>query len=165
MKDVCSPSDLETIKLVVQGIGYLMGWFLIVAGWIVTSRQSKKRERRQELRSQLDILTTFIEEIEQNALEFYRTDRQNPAGSTKATGLWIVSSLGRLSRVLSRLKKTYGVNVVTMTVTMRQSITGGDFSSINRLALTDKDKKLHDISNSALELIENLEAEYIRLDL
>lgn len=158
-----SDSTFEWIKVGLQAVGYLGGWALIVGGWVFTSRDSLKRERRKELRARIDGFIEVIEEIEKNALAYYKTPAGADAPSDSPNQAWLVSALGRLSRGLSRLKKAQNVNVVAQIVRFRQSVTSGDFDSKERLARKDTDPVLHKISVSALELIEHLESEYDRI--
>jgi hypothetical protein len=158
-----SKFDYDFWRFVVQIIGYVGGWGLIVTGWIVTSRQSLERERRKELRARIDEFIEDIEEIEKNAIAFYQSEPGSEKVGEPTSKMAIVGAVGKLSRGLQRLKKAQNVNAVTQIIRFRKSITGGDFDSKDRHARDNTDPVLHTISVSALELVEQLESEYDRI--
>ena len=148
------------IRLLVQIVGYIVGWLLVLRGWKIASQEGLKRDKRREVRSQLDDLVEMIGAIEIAAIEFYQHDAGDPDLSKEASQAWLVSAISKVSRRLSRLKAKNKLVCTAEVTAFRQAITSDRFYDSARKAAVHSDSVIQDISRTAVDLMEKIEYQF-----
>jgi DNA repair ATPase RecN len=124
-------------------------------GWYVVWRQNGKRETRKEARSLIDSIEKRIAEIESIAYKYYKTEPDKSldlAASIKIELHRLADSLVVLARLNSKF------TVSDQLIHFRQSITGGDFESRERLVRQSSDPLLQEITLAATQLSDEIES-------
>ena len=141
----------------------IIGWFLIIVGWLYNNHQSNVRESRKELRASLNNIEQEIHEIQLKALEYYITkvsDSDKLAFEIKAGQDRLVTKIERLEKLHKGYFKTDSL------VDFLDVITGGDFEEKNREIRSyssESDNLLIEISHSADDLINCLEDDFCKI--
>ena len=52
-------------------------WLLVVAGWWLVNRQNNIREKRKEIRSFIDKIQTFLDELEVQAIKYHTSGERS----------------------------------------------------------------------------------------
>jgi hypothetical protein len=100
---------------------------LVILGWWVVSRDHDNRERRKEIRGQIEELTREVHEIELKTYDYLPTTADS--NESLSLGLRLKSDLQRLALALARLAKVEEINVKDAMTLLRQAVTGDDFDS------------------------------------
>ncbi len=141
--------------------GAVVPWLLVIAGWFFVARDNNKRERRKELRAALSQLTEKIRRCEQDAHEYWMSS----AGSERAIalGIGLKRLLQSIAAERSRLQQECKMGDSTdELIAYRRAVTGGDFEQQSRQPSSSASERLQEISESAVDLVEKLEAEFAR---
>ena len=54
-----------------MGWTQIVTWLLIIAGWLLVNHQNNIREKRKEIRTILDKIQSFLDEIEIQAIQYH----------------------------------------------------------------------------------------------
>ena len=155
-------TNLKPFLEMFQAIGIVIGWVLVIGGWVIVRHDNNAREHRHELRNAIDDLIKRIEELETKAYEYYQADANTDASLRQEVE--IKRSQNTIESRLKRLKSiTGGFQSQDAVTNFRQNLTGGDFETAARQKLPPRDKKLMEISSASSEFIEYLEREYTEL--
>lgn len=144
-----------------RDIGPIVSWLLVIAGWWVVSRDHNKRERRKEVRGQVDQLIRLTLEIEGKAFSYLPTAAESPEGL--ALGMQLKSSLNRLAVALARLSKSEKMDLSECMTKLRQAVTSRDFDSCARQPCNLDSQWALEISDAANALVDRLEAQFRHL--
>jgi hypothetical protein len=141
----------------------VLGWAIIVIGWLYNNNQSNMRENRKELRSSLDNIINEIDDVHKKAIEYYT---KSPKDSGELA-FHIKVSQARLISKVERLSKLHEGHFKAMPlVHFMDVITGGDFEEKKRKIRKysdTSDNLLIDISYSADSLIGILESDFCEI--
>lgn len=133
-----------------------VGWFVTVVGWLVTSYQANRREARKEKRAEVDACCKLAAELLDKARVFYSLPGAHESASGKAAEVRFL-----LQRLLSRLERMQlqdaRFRLRLPGSDLMESLTGGDFESIGRLALGVSDPVLLDIEGDTHRVMNELE--------
>ena len=97
-------------------------WIVAAIGWGATHLLSEARERRKEVRAQLDVILERLSQIEGDARIFH-TGLQFDHGKAAS----IIYEIGRIERFLSRIDQIDIQNLVPVIIRHRQAITYKNF--------------------------------------
>lgn len=127
-------NELETTLTTHKDIFPIVGWLVIIIGWIFNGLDARGRERRREQTEYLRRMLTQIDSLENDAVEHY----SNPPTSTQAT-----LAARRIKYGVSRLSKqiAFGIlhhfilrSIDPPLIAFRRAITGADFEDADRPA-------------------------------
>jgi hypothetical protein len=137
----------------------LVTWGLVILGWIIVSRGNDKRERRKEIRSQLDKLARELRDLEQEARVHFLAPGSDPEARAREVSLrWRVKNAIRL---MDRLALGEIKCESDKKSALRQAVTGGDFDSPERVASEATAPKLQAISEAVAEIVDALEKSFL----
>ena len=97
-------------------------WIIAAIGWVATHFLSESRERRKEVRSQLDKVLDRLSKLEESAREFHTSAQYD---AKKATS--IVFEIDRIERFLHRLAVINVDDLVPVIIHHRRAITFKNF--------------------------------------
>lgn len=130
-------------------------WLVAIAGWGFTHVFSEARERRKEVRSQLDKSYEQLQKLEQESRSFHC------AGSfDEAKSLELTSKVAVLERVLLRISIVDAEFLNPLIVALRRSITLDNFEKSSFEQQTAASHILAEISHCSQELEGCLEQLY-----
>lgn len=127
----------------------LLPTVLTIAGWFIIARQEKDKRRLDRKDRRIDAALTLLNQIEADALQYYKVDDKD---NILATG--IKQNLKWLSKLCSRIDANLG-NLVT---DLRTVTTGGNFESKQRMPLPPTDTKFIEIRDAVFRLQDRLES-------
>lgn len=133
-----------------------VGWLLTIVGWLVSSRQANKREERKEIRSEVDACCRTTAELLAKTRKYYAM--ASAPDSEAVTGAEIRFDLQRLFVRVERLERIYPqFDVMNAGGELLDSITGGDFEVVTRVACAADSEKMLKIESDAHFLMDSLE--------
>jgi hypothetical protein len=130
-------------------------WIVAAVGWGATHLLSEARERRKEVRAQVDKVLDRLAKIEEAARDFHSADSFDQKKS-----LFILSEIHRLERILTRIPGMNIDNLVSVIILHRRAITyqNFDMSSFQRLDLGGE--LIGDINAATQDFEDEIEAQY-----
>jgi hypothetical protein len=104
---------------------------MVAIGWLVVEKHARRREKRADLRSAVLSLSDAVSEVRKASLAFYGLHGNDPQATSLAAT--IRAKIASLSDQLAILKSA-GLDIDTdeLLKRFRQSVTGGDFESLDR---------------------------------
>lgn len=130
-------------------------WLLVVAGWGLTHVFSEARERRKEMRAQLDKLYELLFAIEKDARSFHRSECFDIVKASE-----LILKLNTFERILTRI--LFVDNFIQNLIQLRRSITLDNFDlSIFSQQALDCDI-LHNIISACEDFEDAIEQYYLR---
>lgn len=130
-------------------------WLLAVLGWGFTHVFSESRERRKEVRSQLDKAIEQILSIEKSAREFHMHASFQPLKALDLT-----SNLDMLERKLHRITCLQMDDLLTRIIGIRRSVTLSNFDASSFQEQTIHSDIVGGITDAAASLEDILESQY-----
>lgn len=130
-------------------------WLLAILGWFATHFFSEARERRKEVRSQVDKLLDRLVKIEGFARDFHTSASFDEKISSE-----LLSQLNRLEGVLGRISRFDIDNFVGVLVHLRRSITLNNFDKSKFSTQSYGSQLLSEISGAIRDFEDELEGQY-----
>jgi hypothetical protein len=130
-------------------------WIVAAIGWGATHLFSEARERRKEVRTQLDKLLERLAKLEEAARDFHTDESFDQKKS-----LSILSDIDRIERVLTRLTAIQVDNLVPVIILHRRAIT---FQNFDKTSFEKKDSSsevISDINSATQDFEDEIEAQY-----
>lgn len=151
-------------QLLITIVITIIGWSLIVWGWIYNNKKNNLRERRKELRSFIDRIVQQVIELESKAIDYYT----KPARSSNKLGFEIKAAQLSLITKIEKLLKSYEgpFKSKDSLITFIDIVTGGDFESAKRKARkydNESDTFLLSIAFNSTRLIDSLEDDFCKI--
>ncbi len=132
-------------------------WIIAAVGWGATHLLSEARERRKEVRSQLDKAIERLAKIEEASRSFH-TAQQFDDGKAAV----ILYEIGRLERSLGRISQIDAEALIPAIVIHRRAITYQNFDKSSFQTQQVGNELLSDINSSTQDFEEEIEAQYRR---
>lgn len=130
-------------------------WLLVIVGWVVVHFLGEARERRKEVRSELDEIFAELREIETDACSLHCADTYSGI-----EGRHVLVALESVERRILRLRMYDDSEFLRAIVSLRQAISLKNFS-ISEFVKQDGDSPiLAEISWTTEELIDVLDSGY-----
>lgn len=130
-------------------------WIIAVIGYFITHVFSEARERRKDIRSQLDKISTRLQQLEVDARAFHTAKEFE---STK--NLQLITGISQIERHLSRLAFLLIDNLNGPIIHMRRAITLENFDRSNFKTQEVDSEIFHEISAAIGDLEDAVEREY-----
>jgi hypothetical protein len=137
------------------------GWFFTVVGWLVSHAQANSRERRKEVRTELDACIKLLGELVQKSRAYYCEPASDLQSKSRAAEIRF--ELQRLLTRVERLEVKHPQFDVTGTCgELMDAVSGGSFESADREALAADADLLLKIESDTHALINQLEDGFIK---
>ena len=130
-------------------------WIVAAIGWGATHLFSEARERRKEVRTQLDKVLERLAKLEEDARNFHTAESFDQKKS-----LSILSDIARIERVLARLTAIEINNLVPVIILHRRAIT---FRNLDKSSFEKQDSSsemISDINSATQDFEDEIEAQY-----
>ena len=131
------------------------GWFLTIIGWLVSNSQANSRERRKEVRAEIDACIKLQSDLVLLSRTYFGSPESDQLSKSRAAEIRF--EMQRLITRVERLEKKYPQFDVT------DAISGDPFESINRQALPADSDFLLKIESDTHVLIDQLENGFINV--
>ncbi|CAN5874469.1 hypothetical protein BH11PSE12_BH11PSE12_20730 [soil metagenome] len=131
-------------------------WFLVVFGWVSTHFLTLRREKRKEVRSNLDIIKKQLAELEKDAVSFH-TSTEHSAEKSRAILL-------KIQRIFKEIELESNIKKDTSSLRskLRKSITLANFDKSAFATIGHDSDLLDKVSSAHDNLITQLECNYIK---
>lgn len=130
-------------------------WSIAAIGWGATHLFSEARERRKEVRAQLDKVLERLAKLEEAARDFHTADSFDQKKS-----LAIISDIARIERVLTRLTAIDINNLVQVIIHHRRAITFRNFDKSSFEKQDASSERISDINAATQDFEDEIEAQY-----
>jgi hypothetical protein len=136
-------------------------WGILVLGWIVGNRYANQREKRKEIRLQLDGYWERIDDLECLAIKYHTTELTD--NELKTLSRKIVSAISRNYTMINRLHLDPAdeEQAIILHVDLKKAITLNNFDSADHAILPVDNELLEEISNACTEITNFLEYSFI----
>lgn len=132
---------------------------LTMLGWFVVSRQHNQRERRKEVRELVRLVEQRVDDILDQAAEYYSLDGKDPKCPALASKMRFgLSAIGQLLKRLRAAGLEPAAN--DELIAFRQAVTGGNFETVARQRQDSGGAVLAESSASGFALVSKLEENY-----
>lgn len=138
-----------------KGIWDTIPWLIAIVGWGFTHVFSEARERRKEVRSQLDKGIEQLLSLEKAAREFHMSAAYNAVKAHELT-----AGIATFERKLHRISCLKIDDLISRIVALRRSITLNNFDLTAFKPQTGESEVLGSISEAAASMEDALEAQY-----
>jgi hypothetical protein len=136
--------------------GPYLAWLLTVVGWLATHRLSYRREVRKERRAEVDALCKVTAELVAKSRAYYEKDASMDGSKRAAAEIKF-----DMQRLFLRVERLEGLHSCFDTegarVELMDSLTGGEFESATRGAVTPDSEVIQRIESDAHFLLDRLE--------
>jgi len=138
------------------------GWFLTIIGWLVSNSQANSRERRKEVRAEIDACIKLQSDLVLLSRTYFGSPESDQLSKSRAAEIRF--EMQRLITRVERLEKKYPQFDVTGACgELMDAISGDPFESINRQALPADSDFLLKIESDTHVLIDQLESSFINV--
>jgi hypothetical protein len=144
----------SAVANVIQAVGQIITWTLVICGWLVVNRQHNERETRKEIRSRLDSLDKYLRGVEETAIEFHT------AGYDVEKARRIVAETNQLWGIANRLNLVHGDRLRLLITRVRQAMTLHNFDESDYQALAMDAEQIAEIGEAVEKLLDALESAY-----
>lgn len=137
----------------------ILGWIITGLGWYITSAQANSRDKRKELRAQIDSLIETIDIAQEFAFEYY----SNQGDARQKNRLQLFQKLQKIetkNSVITKYENNFDVN--SEFSGFWEAITDGDFDSKLLKKLDSSDERFSRISSACSYLISKIEVWYLK---
>jgi hypothetical protein len=145
-------------------VGTIISYLLIIGGWLFVRHDNNLRERRKELRAQLDTASKDVDAIVELSKAFYSVHgRDNSAALKREQILSSLKVLGTRTQVVTQAYPSFTVS--TQLIGFRKSITGAltGFDDPDRNSAAEGGQICIDIFRAAALLKVVLELQYQKI--
>lgn len=149
---MCWP-DVSAVTLM-QTLGPVIQWVIIIGGWIFVSHDNNSRENRKELRKAVDDLISRAYELQDAAVDYYTAKIED--------GPPIAVKMKRLDKqIMSAIDRAFGKTtmspILKRLIEVRKATTGGDFETAKRPQRNHDDPLLLEIMVEVDEFVRSIE--------
>lgn len=152
------PVGSDTILLGLTAKDLLIGggWFFTIAGWFVSNSQANTREKRKEVRTEVDACIKLLAELLGKVRSYYSGSSKDAAAKPLAAEIRF-----ELQRIITRIErlenKNLGFDVTGACGELMDAISGDPFESAQRTRLALDSDLLIKIELDTHVLIDQLE--------
>lgn len=132
-----------------------MPWMVAIFGWFVAHAFSEARERRKDIRSQIEKIIEKLSAIEELAITFH-TNTEHNAGQARE----LTSQIQRLEKMLSRIQILDMHRLNYPIITLRRAITLNNFDSGEFKTQSLNCDLVQEITESSLIIEDEIEKQY-----
>ncbi|WP_444633867.1 hypothetical protein [Cupriavidus oxalaticus] len=151
MPQESSINNGETLRTVIQAVGYLVTWLIVFLGWRVAANQNKIRDERKEIRDKVDELCEAIDDAKADFVSHLTSE------SIDLSLYWkVFLSAGRINNLIRQFPLGASENVNNRLIEFRKILTGDALGgpSSKRLPKMQHHVFVRDIARTANSLNE-----------
>ena len=153
--------DVIFLGLTAKDLLIAGGWFFTIIGWLVSSAQANSREKRKEVRAEIDACVKLLAELVIKS-RFYFTSPATDSLS-KSQAAEIRFELQRLITRVERLERKHAeFDVTGVCGELLDAVSGDPFDSADREALAADSDLLLKIESDTHVLINQLEDGFVK---
>lgn len=130
-------------------------WIIAVFGWFAAHAFSEARERRKDVKAQLEKLNSRLLKIEESAISFH-----TKAGFDPALAREIATQLDRAERTIGRLQMLSSELLQPYIIAHRRSITLSNFDISVFKQHEPNSELVQEITNATLAIEDEIERQY-----
>jgi hypothetical protein len=130
-------------------------WLIAISGWFAAHAFSEARERRKEVKGQLEKCCDRLASIEKGAHTFHTNKEFDPALARE-----LMAQLDRVERTISRVQFLSVAALQPYIIAHRQSITLHNFDRSAFLQQDPDGELVHEITNTTLEFEDEIDRQY-----
>lgn len=130
-------------------------WIVAAIGWGATHFLSEARERRKEVRAQIDKISEKLSKLQDAAMNFHTADRYDERA---ATG--ILSDIDRIERHVSRISRFDTDCFNAVIIQHRRAVTYRNFDKSTFSQQTFDGELLVEVNSATQSFEDELEAQY-----
>lgn len=130
-------------------------WIVAALGWAFTHFLSEARERRKEVRSQIDKLYEQLYKLEQDARGFHCSSAYDPAKAGDVN-----TKIQILERSMTRVPIFVMDRFSSYIIRLRRAVTMRNFDSSEFVAQTQDSEILQDIFSASQDIEDEMERQY-----
>lgn len=146
----------------INDYGPIIAWALVIIGWWLANNQANGRERRKELRADIDRIDSIVKGLVASHRR-YRTGVPGSEDDVESVHIKVATS--HLGLCLARTPdQIYTADVKRLQADLFERLTGGDFECATRSALLHSHQSILTVEFSAIQLMDELERAYLKFD-
>lgn len=130
-------------------------WIIAILGWIAAHLLSEARERRKEIRSQIEKIHEKIAKLEKDGRSFHLN-----AEYSSSLALDITGQISGLERALLRTSGLSMDSLLATIIGLRRSITLQNFDKSSFKTQIEASEIMSNINHAALDLEDEIEHQY-----
>ena len=132
------------------------GWLFTIIGWVVSNAQAASRERRKEVRAEIDACIKLQADLVLKSRTYFGSPESDPLSKSRAAEIRF-----ELQRLITRVERLEGkypqFDVTGACGELMDAISGDPFESVDREALPADSGLLLKIESDTHVLIDQLE--------
>jgi hypothetical protein len=160
MPTVVNP-DVIFLGLTAKDLLIAGGWFFTIVGWLVSNAQANSREKRKEVRTEIDACIKLLAELVVKSRSYYGAPVIDSLSKSRAAEIRF-----ELQRLITRVERLGGkhaeFDVTGACGELMDSISGDPFESADREALAADSDLLLKIESDTHVLIDQLEDGFVK---
>jgi hypothetical protein len=160
MPTVVNP-DVIFLGLTAKDLLIAGGWFFTIVGWLVSNAQANSREKRKEVRAEVDACIKLLAELVLKTRFYFCVPATDPLSKSKAAEIRF-----ELQRLITRVERLEGkhaqFDVTGACGELMDSISGDPFESADREVLAADSDLLLRIESDTHVLINQLEDGFVK---
>ena len=160
MPTVVNP-DVIFLGLTAKDLLIAGGWFLTIVGWLVSNAQANSREKRKEVRAEVDACIKLLAELVFKTRFYFGLPATDPLSKSKAAEIRF-----ELQRLITRVERLEGkhaqFDVTGACGELMDAISGDPFESADREVLAADSDLLLRIESDTHVLINQLEDGFVK---
>ena len=130
-------------------------WIIAISGWFAAHAFSEARERRKDVKSQIEKIIEKLSATEKLGITFHTNERREPSQARD-----LASDIQKLERSLNRVQILDPQSLKYPIIAFRKSITLNNFDAGDFVKQADTSNLIQEISNSAFDLEDEIDSQY-----
>jgi len=155
-----TPTDALALSTFIKDYGPAIAWLLVIIGWWITSNQADHREKRKEIRAELDRLAHMIRQLVEDHRLYFTSPPQSAEESKYAVA--VKAAFRRISMTLERQSARLDlVQTQSLFSQFYELITGGEFETTARQVRASNDHSFIVATSFAERIIDAMERAFL----
>lgn len=130
-------------------------WLIAICGWFVAHAFSEARERRKDIKAQIEKLHDRLSVIEKSAISFH-TQATFDSGLARE----LTSQLDRVERAINRVQILSVAPLFPSIIAHRRSVTLRNFDASEFVQQEPNSELIHEITNTTFEIEDEIDRQY-----
>ncbi|PUE06863.1 hypothetical protein B9Z51_13105 [Limnohabitans sp. T6-5] len=153
-------ADVLFLGLTAKDLLIAGGWFFTIIGWLVSNAQANSRERRKEVRAEIDACIKLQADLVLKSRTYFGSPESDQLSKPRAAEIRF-----ELQRLITRVERLEGkypqFDVTGACGELMDAISGDPFESVDREALPADSDLLLKIESDTHVLIDQLEDGFV----
>lgn len=154
--------DVIFLGLTAKDLLIAGGWFFTIVGWLVSNAQANSREKRKEVRAEIDACIKLLAELVLKTRCYFGVPATDPLSKSKAAEIrfelqWLIARVERMEG------KHAQFDVIGACGELMDAISGDPFESADREVFAADSDLLLKIESDTYVLINQLEDGFVKV--